>query len=288
MNSFIQFKKERDLGAIINDSFKFLRENWKSYGLFVIKIIGPLILIGSALIVFAMLSNYALVGDGSDPEVIMINFSSIMSYFLVMMIGSGLVYALIAEVSLYYIKSYIENGGVANFEEVKNNTYKNIWKFIGFGILAILMIVVGYFMCFLPAVYLGVVLTLGFPILVFEERDVTDTISHCFNLIKNEWWNTFGVLIVVGLIVVVLGLIFELPSMIYDMIFEGVGLGVESDEPANILSDPIAVAVTLLSVFGRYIFYSISFIAAAFIYFDLNEQKYRTGMNERIDNLGKY
>ena len=35
-NSFIEFKKERDLGAIITDTFKFIRENWKEYFLTVL------------------------------------------------------------------------------------------------------------------------------------------------------------------------------------------------------------------------------------------------------------
>ena len=287
MNNFIEFKKERDLGAIINDTFKFLRENWKSYGLFVLKIVGPLILIGAALVVFAYLSYTSLLGDGSDPEALLINLNSIATYILGMMVATGIIYTLIAEVSLFYIKSYIDNRGVASFEEVKNNTFKNIWKFIGFGILAILMVVVGYFMCFFPAIYLGIVLTLGFPILVFEKRDVLDTISHCFNLIKDEWWNTFGVFIVVGLLVTILGLIFNLPMWMYQMIAEGIFVDSNASESLGILRDPLYIAVTVVSFFGKYIFYSISFIASAFIYFDLNEQKYKTGMNERIDNLGR-
>lgn len=288
MNNFIQFKKERDLGAIINDSFTFLRENWKSYGNAVLKIVGPFILIGAALVVFAMLSYASLIGDGTNPEGILGNLDAIFGYAIGAMVASGLVYTLVAEVSLYYIKSYIENGGVANFEEIKSNTFQNIWKFLGFGVLSILMIIVGYFLCFFPAMYLGVVLTLGFPILVFEGRDVTDAISYCFDVVKGEWWNTFGVLIVVGIIVFVLGFIFDLPSMIYDMISEGVITDTEGNQSNNIFSDPVYVVVQLIGVFGRYIFYSISFIASAFIYFDLNEQKNATGMNERIDNLGNF
>lgn len=288
MNSFIEFKQERDLGAIINDSFKFLRENWKSYGSFVLKIIGPIILVGAAVVMFAFLSYSALLGDGSDPDRILINLGSIASYLLAWMVASGLIYTLVAEVSLYYIKSYVDNQGVVNFDEVKRNTFQNLWRFIGFGILAILMVIVGYFMCFLPAIYLGIVLTLGFPILVFEGRDVTDAISHCFNLIKGEWWNTFGVLLVVGLIVTVLGFVFNIPMWIYEMVSEGVAVDSDASESFSIMNDPVYALVTLISFFGKYIFYSVSFIASAFIYFDLNEQKYKTGMNERIDNLGRF
>ncbi len=288
MNSYIEFKQERDLGAIINDSFKFIRENWKSYGMFVLKIVGPLILVGAAVVVFTFLSYTSLLGDGTDPDLLFINFSSIASYLMGMLVATGIIYTLVAEVSLYYIKSYIDNQGVANFEEVKSNTFRNLWKFLGFGILAIIMVVIGYFMCFLPAIYLGIVLTLGFPILVFEGRDITDTISHCFNLIKSEWWNTFGVFIVIAFLVTLLGLVFNMPMWIYEMISEGVFVETDSGEVVNFFKDPFYVVVTLISFFGKYIFYSVSFVASAFIYFDLNEQKFKTGMNERIDNLGRY
>ena len=37
-NDFIEFKKERDLGTMITDSFKFLRLEWKSFFTAIIKI----------------------------------------------------------------------------------------------------------------------------------------------------------------------------------------------------------------------------------------------------------
>ena len=55
-NSFVQFKKERDLGAIITDTFTFIRNEWKPFftTIFKVSIIPILIAIGS--IIFLMLS----------------------------------------------------------------------------------------------------------------------------------------------------------------------------------------------------------------------------------------
>jgi hypothetical protein len=204
-----------------------------------------------------------------------------------MMVLWGIIYTLLAEVSLYYIQSYIKNGGKADFNEVKSNTYTNIWKFLGLGIVSILMMLAGYVLCFLPMVYLSVVLFLAMPIMVFESKSIGNTISHCFNLIKGEWWNTFGVLIVVGLLVGVLGLVFSVPSMIYQLVSTGIVLQ-ENDPTAvfDIFDDPIYLGLTAFAYIGKFLLYSVTLISSAFIYFDLNEQKNLTGTFERIENLG--
>ncbi|SNR31385.1 glycerophosphoryl diester phosphodiesterase membrane domain-containing protein [Lutibacter flavus] len=292
-NNFIEFKKERDLGAIISDTFKFIRENWKEYFSFIVRIIGPILLIGAAFLMFAVISYSGaakglLTLDQGDPSLFLKGFSGIFGWAFVMMIVWALVYTLLAEVSLYYVKSYINNNGVANFEEVKQNTYKNIWKFIGLGILSILLTLVGYVLCFLPSIYIIIVLFLGFPIMVFENKSVGDTISHCFKLIKGEWWNTFGVVIVLSLLVGILGIAFTIPQMIYQLISTGLFMNIE--DPTAIIGlfdDPIYMALTFIAYFGKFLFYSITLIASAFIYFDLNEQKNFTGTFEKIDSLGE-
>lgn len=294
MTNSIEFKKERDLGAIISDTFKFIRENWKDYFLTVFKIIGPVILIGAALLVFAMVSYSGAIkgmmsGNQSavDPANVFSNMFGMFKWIIVMFVVFGVVYTLLAEVSLYYIKSYIENNGVVNFNEVKENTYKNLGKFIGLGIVSILMMILAYILCFLPIIYISIVLTLTMPIMVFENKSIGDTISQSFKLIKGEWWNTFGVVFVIGFLVAMLGYIFSIPTLIYQFISMGVSF--TNEDPTailDILEDPIYLALTLLGYLGKFLFYSVSLVSSAFIYFDLNEQKNLTGTFEKIDSLG--
>ena len=294
MSNLIEFKKERDLGAIITDTFTFIRENWKGYFLTVFKIIGPVLLIGAALLVFAMVSySGAIKGilninqSTPNPSEAMGTMFGMFGWLFLMFLVFAIVYTLLAEVSLYYIKSYIENNGVANFDEVKANTYNNIWKFIGLGILAILMMIVSYVLCVLPVFYISIVLSLAMPIMVFESKSIGDTISHCFKLIKNEWWNTFGVVLVIGILVSMLGFVFSIPSLIYQLI--SMGISITDEDPTailGILEDPIYLILNLLAYFGKFLFYSVTLVSSAFIYFDLNEQKNFTGTFEKIESLG--
>ncbi|MET2984511.1 hypothetical protein [Aureibaculum conchae] len=293
-HSFIEFKKERDLGAIINDTFKFIRENWKSYFSAVIKIAGPFILVGSILMVLffsyyigAVGDMAGMTGDGNPSEFFGV-FGTLFGWLGLLMLAAMVVYIMVSLTALYYIKSYISNNGVADFSEIRSNTFKNIWKFLGLGILIVLMVGFGAILCYLPGIYLWVVLSLATSILVFEGKSVGDSISHSFTLIKGQWWNTFGVLLVVTILVGVLGYAFSVPAFVYQMIDQGTALG--SDDPSEvfgIFSDPIYIGLNVISYIGKFVLSSITLIASVFIYYDLNEQKNLTGTIEKIDSLGQ-
>ena len=196
--SFIEFKKERDLGAIINDTFKFIRENWKEYFLTVLKIVGPFLIVALGVMVFYLFTMSDLFTNQAAISSNPFNFlGTLFSWIFVIIFVYVLLYTLLSMASLYFIKSYIDNNGKADFNEVKTNLISGIWRFIGLGMLISLVTILGMVFCYLPGFYLGTVLSLATSIMVFENKSVGDTFSHCFVLIKGQWWNTFGVLIVV-------------------------------------------------------------------------------------------
>jgi hypothetical protein len=287
-NNFIEFKKERDLGAIITDTFKFIRENWKEYFLTVLKIVGPVLLIGVAIMVLYMFSMSDLFSELDNVEANPLGFlSQIFSWIFVLIFVAVLMYTLLSMSSLYFIKSYIDNYGKPLFSEVKENILKNIWKFIGLGFLITFVTVLGMVFCYLPGFYLGTVLSLATSIMVFENKSIGDSFSHSFTLIKGQWWNTFGVLIVVWMLLMVLGQAFSIPAIIYQFIKMGTVMG--GDDPTAVFSifkDPIYLALNIGSYIFQFILYSIPLISTVFIYFDLNEQKNLTGTYEKIESLG--
>jgi hypothetical protein len=287
-NSFIEFKKERDLGAIITDTFKFIRENWKEYFLTVLKIVGPILLVGLVVLVLYMFTMSDIFSDIDKIDSNPIGFlSNIFSWIFVLMFVYVLMYTLLSMSSLYFIKSYIEHNGKPIFSEVKENVLKNIWKFLGLGFLITLATLFGMVFCYLPGVYLLTVLSLATSIMVFEEKSIGDTFSHSFTLVKGEWWNTFGVLIVVWMLLMMLSQAFSIPAIIYQFIKMGTVMG--GDDPTEIFSifkDPIYLALNIGSYIFQFILYSIPLISTVFIYFDLNEQKNLTGTLEKIESLG--
>lgn len=289
----IEFKKERDLGAIITDTFKFIRENWKDYFSTVFRIAGP------PFILFIIAMGYYMVSVGgmmSDSTASIdnqfefesgTNFMGMFGAVAIVMIAGIVFYVLMQMASLFFIKSYINNNGVVDKNEISQNVRQHFWSFLGLVILTILMVVFGVVLCFFPAIWIGVILSLGTSIMIFEGKNVGDTISHCFTLIKDHWWETFGVVFVVGILVSLLGQVFAVPNMIYSLV--KMGTVISSDDPTlmmDIFSDPIYLVLTVFSYVGQFLLSTISLITSVFIYFDLNEQKNLTGTIEKIDRLG--
>lgn len=291
--NFVEFKKTRDLGAIITDAFKFIRENWKGYFGAVVRIAGPafiIFVVAMGLYMRAlggMMTGFSTPGwetqTGSSPS---FEFE-IFGYIILAMLAGLAFYVLMQMASLYYIKSYIDNKGTVDRSEIITNVKQNFWKFLGFGFLVMLMVIIGMLLCFAPGIYLAIVFSLGTSILVFEGKSVGDTISYCFTLIKDHWWETFGVVFVVGLLVGIVGQIFGVPALIYQMATMLSSVGQEDPTAIfNLFSDPIYLILIIFSYVGQFLLSSITLITSVFIYFDLNEQKNLTGTFEKIDSLG--
>mgnify|MGYP005634918937 CR=1 FL=1 len=92
-------------------------------------------------------------------------------------------------------------------------------------------------------------MSLASSILVFENKSVLDAIGDSFNFIKGHWWETFGISIVIGILVSILGYIFSIPAVIYQLI-QGMSL-LGSDDPSqmmSMLSDPIYLVLNIKSI----------------------------------------
>lgn len=294
--NFIQFKKERDLGAIITDTFKFLRLQAKPFFRAIVKTsLLPILLAIISVIIFSTsfstfytdLLNLDAINGRTDT---MKGFNVIIFVFslLAFAIFYLLAYVKITTAAIYYIKSYIDNSGIVDYEYVKTMVKSKFWSLAGLFVLNFIIIAVGIFFCFLPGIYLGVVLSLSTPILVFQEKSAMDSINGAFSFIKGNWWETFGILIVVSILVGVISYITQLPATIYQLIKMGIFIGKE--DPTSIMTiykDPIYLVLLVFSYAIRFLLYTVTLISTIFIYFDINEQKHASGSIDMIDSLGR-
>lgn len=285
----IEFKKQRELGEIISDSFAFIRYEFKNYFGTILKIVGPYLLValaGMGLYLYSVGSVFNIQISQSQ----MSESSLIMMFagFALMLIGGVATYALSYSVTLNYIKSYEKNNGVAIQEEISQGVKDTFWSIIGLGILVGIMIFIGLMFCFFPGVYLWVPLTLSFSLLVFRNLSVGDSISESFALVKDEWWMTFITMFVVFLVLTIASYAFSLPAMIYTWVKMGISIG-ENDFASGdfFFQDPIYIALNIVSYAFQYFLNLISLITSVLIYFHLNEKKNFTGAFEKIQSLGR-
>lgn len=286
---FIEFKKKRELGDVLSDSFAFLRSQFKPLLITFFKIVGPylLVMLISLGFYFYAIGSIFDFNIESSNEVYPIILTVVLVFVLMI---SVIATAVMSQSSiLYFIESYIDNNGATDFSEINKKVYQNFWSFFGLGILVALSVGVGFLFCFIPGIYLYVPLSLTFAIYVFSKKDVMDSYNYSFTLVKDEWWITFATLLVIGIIIGIAGAAFSMPATIYSWIKMGMSAGEYDAEssPLGIFVDPIYIILYLVSMIFRFALNIITIVAGVLIYFNLNEKKNFTGTYERIQNLGQ-
>ncbi|WP_318312445.1 hypothetical protein [Flagellimonas crocea] len=287
-SKYIEFKKQRELGEILSDTFGFMRAEFKPFFGTILKIVGPYILVMLIAMGFYMFT----IGDIFNITSIGGTYNTFSPIFMVLSVlalifSSIAAYVLAQGTVLYYIKSYIDHKGSTNFDEIRQGVYGSFWSLIGLGIIVGLSVFVGAMFCLVPGIYLAVPLSVSFAILVFLKKDTMESYQYSFTLIRENWWITFATLFVIYIIVAVASYAFSLPTFIYSWIKMGIFSGEMDAESMNLFSDPIYLLLNIISSLVQFLMNLILLVSTAFIFFNLNEKKNFTGTFERIESLGK-
>ena len=307
-SDYIELNKKREIGDIITDTFKFLRKKLKVlYPILLKTLLIPFILLIVAIIFYSVVTSeltsaiYILDSIGSNPAAIIIG---VLVLLVTGMVYTGLLHGSVAE----YMKEYHASNGNPNTEtilrQIKEKTgsyitlaFRNLLYVFG---LPILIMVLGGVMMGGVGTFFGVILILAafvyiiylytrytaiFPSLAHKRDSVTGSFSISSKLVKDEWWNTFLTLFLLGLITGAISFVFQLPAAIYTISKEFVAPGDFSVVDAS--TDWILVIFQTLSSAVSYLMYIILAVATNLIYFNLSERKNQTGSMERINSIGR-
>ena len=280
-DEYIQFKKQRELGEIINVTFKFLRENYKALIKSLTQVVAP-----TFILLIAALAYYNYTVAGNPLAAMEGNSEEFLISFFILAVTLLLFYASLYGTILHYIRSYIENNGTVDEAEIKTGAQDDLGKLFMVFIISAVIVFSGMILFIIPGIYLMVPFSLVAAVLVFNKMSLGDSISYGFSLVKDHWWTTFFSIVVIWLLVYVIGLVFQLPLIIYTFVkmFAVVQEGSLADPVSY--SDWIFILLNVFSSVIQYLLSSIFVIALAFIYFNLNEHKNLTGTYETIDKLG--
>ncbi len=281
--NYIEFSKKRDLGTIISDTLKFLRTEGRPFftSIFRASIIPMIVSIAATLYYTYTATESSYLGSvfGNGEYLL-----SMLAYFGTLIV----VNAAMSNSALSYIKSYASNRGIIDYEEVQETTKSKFNSILGLSFLNAIVMAVGFMLCFLPGIYFAVVLSVSGCLIMFDNLGTFDAFGDAFNFIKGHWWDTFGVLFVVGLIIIVLSIILNLPATIYQFGTDGFSLfNLENSVSATeLFSDPIFLTLTVISYLLNYFFHIVGVVVSTFIYFDIKEQKDPSTPRDIIDTIG--
>ncbi len=285
------FRKEREFGEIISDTFSFFTQNYKSILNIFLKFVGPFILLSVLITTYYQYKVGDLFSDIStftEPDLAIsaiLEDSWIIILLLIISIATNVVlYGTI----LHIIKSYIKNNGEILENDVCQGLKDDSLKLFGYLALTTIVGIIGFMLCFIPGIYLMVVLAPGIALLIMENESVSESFTKCFTLIKNNWWITFATFLVFVILIAILGWVFQLPAFIYTMVESFTAVQKSSGPSAitGIYQNWVYLLFTAIGSIGQLFLSIFTVIMIALVYFNLSEKHEFTGTYDQIDQIG--
>ena len=297
-NQRFEFQRYREFGDIISDSFTFLFRNIKPLAIGFLVFVVPVFLLGALVMIPVMDFILGETEDLSSLYPFVTSFASIF-FVLATLLGSFVLYALVYAIVIAYQEHPDEE-----------LTIPIMWNYVpGFlGKILIVTLIIVLVIAISSVVLFGISALIS-PVLIFliglvyaplllyflvryifsafiyssEETTLATSFSKSAFIIKDHWWWTFLVLIVVSLISTLVSYIFVLPATLY----MGASSFLSAD-PDELLAAPSKSAMIFygLSMIGSLFTSAYTVIGIILQYYSLKEKKEGTSLMDRIEQIG--
>ena len=264
MKENIDLNRSREFGDIISDTFVVVKHNFKPL------IKAYFVICGLFLIADILVSSLANTSKGESHLFSGVGFFELLFDFIN--------YVSLILTTLSYYALYKEKGNHPP-EVVEVWGYFKYYFFRVFFTQLLLAIAttIGFFICFLPGVYLGVVFSLVTPIMVIENGNIEYSIKKAFKIISENWWFTFGIILIVTIIILLAMLVLMVPPMIIYGSSQWL-TGKNLDGIEGILQSAMINLCQLLWI--------VPITSIALVYFSVIEQKEANSLINRIKLFG--
>lgn len=275
----IEFKKVRDFGEIINDTFTFIKQNFKPLLKVFIYLCGLFVLatvVGNVLQQINLLNNVTAASNGifRSPDLI---FSA--SYLMSTLFAFAS-YNAISVAVLSYIAIYVEKGKeIPTVEQVWAYFKYYFFRTLGSSIAMTVFMILCLIPCGIPFIYVFPAISLFLPVMIFENGSFSYSFSRCFKLIKDNWGLTAGAIFIIWIITYATVLIGSIPTVIMTM----AGTFLHGGQTIRVLTTIIGVLVQSLFM----VFLILPTVCCALCYYNLVERHENPGLMGRINDLGE-
>ncbi|MBC8034240.1 MAG: hypothetical protein H7Y03_08850 [Chitinophagaceae bacterium] len=276
----IELRRLRDFGENLNDTFQFIRLNFKPLlatffaicGVFMVTmaIFSGLYQSNTMSRLESIVSGAAL-QDGGFLQIFGIG------YFL-LLLSMWLTYVMMQVTVTAYIKFYVENDGATpSIENVWDIVKRYFFKVLLYSIPIVLLQLVGFVFCVLPGIWLGVVMIPFVSVVIIEDQNFSSAFNRCFEIIKENFWTSL-------LLYFVALLIYSFMSNVIGLIVGGI-VGFTAYFTTKDIGTTLGVVTSLFNMFSL-TFYLVFLVSAALHYFNLVEKRDGTGLLSRIEGIG--
>ncbi|MDX1407297.1 MAG: hypothetical protein R3330_04165 [Saprospiraceae bacterium] len=288
-----EFARRRDFGDVVGDGFQFIIRHFKSLFTGFLMYVGPFVLL-------AALSQRGFMNAltySPDTGILPFQFGANVILYIVAIMAASVMLVAFSYSAIQKYEDYPEE-----------RIIEGLWPYIRRNIVRILIVVVAVIAAFvfftfaffsiamltglgglllilfvfIPlAIYLWVPLSLVTFVYLVEEGDLIDATRRAFYLVRGSWWQTFGVLLVIGIVAVIASSIFSIPAFMYGLT-ETLGSGADL---TSVRVSPMAYAMGALSSLGSMFAGIYQLTGIALQYYNLKELKDGPGLMERIEQI---
>ena len=299
---YIELRTRGTFGDIINTYFLFLKHNFKAYT-------GLYLRYNAVSIILTLLCSYLLVTGfmglaSKDFRFGMSNNIETESYFIAGVIILLLIVFVTSLVnysfSSAYVAAYVNNEGEINSKHIWQSILNNLGTIIVFILIGALMygvyLVISLMISFIPLLgmlvqyglsfTLTAVFGLTFMSIFSKQKSFGEAISEGFDFTFSQFWRVVLFGLVIGILnLMISALIISIPSVI-------IGVYVYFSVESNIDLTTNTFA-TLVFTFGFAMFLlsfiytqALSQLAYGILYYNINEVKYNSFLQKKIDQIG--
>ncbi|MFT3994483.1 MAG: hypothetical protein QM660_09255 [Dysgonomonas sp.] len=264
----------RDFGQNFDMSIAFVKQNYvailKNICFFI-----PLILIGALIMPSPMEIQSRQQAITSLSDIFNVyGIDSLIAYICI-----GLASLASATYTISYMAEYVKSETKeVNSSAVWSNFGKVILPLFICQIVYIICVTIGTILCIIPGIFIAISCAFYSYTYIVEEETIIGSLKRSYELVKGNFWITFGFGLVIGIVVSIIGSLFSIPLMLSSI---GQVLGIETFS-----SSMYVITTSIISYGGQLLISPISYMALGVFYFNLRNQNEGIDMKENIDNLG--
>ena len=276
----IDLRQHRSFMDTLTAVFEYLRSAFKPYFWSITVIAGPYILVAGIALGFfyqdlLLLSSFGIL----DPDFLLTDFILPIAIAYSALLVANI---MLTTSSYAFMKFAQRERRYPNLEEVRAEMSGTLGLVIGSSILIVLIEIVMLILLVLPGIWMAVPLSLVIVIRINEDRTFSSALSRAFDLIREHWWWTFGILFLCYIAQSIAASILSAPLTLLTM-FNTVS-GLEGGDTGGAMSVVIGVLTTASQITTFY-FSTILVVATAAIYYNHVERKDATQLSERVAGL---
>ncbi len=267
----LEFIQKRTFSEILNDTFRFFRENFKPLFKCMIFIGGPVVLFSS---VFTGVFQTDVLEESMTFDE---DFFARLGVTVFLYLLSTIV---VMTVVFEYVHIQIHSKEkVVEIDDVWQATKRDFGAMFVLTIGILLLLTIALILFIIPGVYLWVATAFTYYIWLEERDGFLNALSRSVSLVTNHWWFTFGVFLFIAFLQMFIGYIFDLPSEILSLIIREVTL-----ETAPALLKTLSFFTSVLAHLSVFLT-PIGVVATVLQYYNLKESKEATTLMQKVDAI---